>query len=153
VISSVSECASLRNYLTYYRSVGGIKRDRAVVSRYALRKGLLRPKYLGKLHWQVGKKVIKDRDVVRSIQSRFGELKVSGEGWRYVKGVPEEVRSALINARAMRIRTLSLIASGYVRNIFRYWSTRYIWDAVVRCPKCGRSIPSMLGSVRTAATA
>ena len=39
------------------------------------------------------------------------------EGWRYVKGVPEDVKSALVNARAMRIHTLSLIASGYVANM------------------------------------
>ena len=39
------------------------------------------------------------------------------EGWRYVKGVPEDVKSALISARAMRIHVLSLIASGYVSNL------------------------------------
>ena len=57
----------------------GTKRDRAVVSKYALRKGLLRPKYLRKLHWRVGKKAIRDKDVLRFIQSRFGELKISEE--------------------------------------------------------------------------
>jgi len=45
------------------------------------------------------------------------DVRSDEEGWRYVKGVPEEVRSALINARAMRIHTLSLIASGYVGNM------------------------------------
>jgi len=58
---------------------GGTKRDRVVVSKYALRKGLLRPKYLRKLHWRVGKKAIQDKDVLRFIQSRFGKLKISEE--------------------------------------------------------------------------
>jgi len=66
----------LLNLLEKYR---GTKRNRAVVSKYALRKDLLRPKYLRKLHWRIGKKAIRDKDVLRFIQSRFGELKISEE--------------------------------------------------------------------------
>jgi len=57
----------------------GTRRDRASISKYAVKKELLRPKYLRKIHWRVGKKVVSDKDVVRFIQSRFGELKVSAE--------------------------------------------------------------------------
>mgnify|MGYP000403800114 CR=1 FL=1 len=57
----------------------GTRRDRAAVSKYALRKQLLRPKYLRKLHWRIGKKAIRDKDTLRFIQSRFGELKISEE--------------------------------------------------------------------------
>ncbi|RLG74436.1 MAG: integrase, partial [Thermoprotei archaeon] len=58
---------------------GGTKRDRSKVSDYARYHNLLRPKYLRKLHWQIGKKVVRDKDVLRFIQSRFGELKISEE--------------------------------------------------------------------------
>jgi len=52
----------------------------------------------------------------------FGEaivadVKSDSEGWKYVKGVPEGVRSALISERALRIHTLALIASGYASNL------------------------------------
>jgi len=52
----------------------GIKRDRSKVSDYARNYDLLRPKYLRKLHWRIGTRVIQDKDVLRFIQSRFGEL-------------------------------------------------------------------------------
>ncbi len=39
------------------------------------------------------------------------------EGWRYVRGEPEDVKSSLISERAMRIHVLALIASGYVSNL------------------------------------
>ncbi len=40
------------------------------------------------------------------------DVKSDEEGWRYVRGRPEDVSSSLISERAMRIHVLSLIASG-----------------------------------------
>ena len=47
----------------------------------------------------------------------IADVKDEGEGWRYINGRPEPVKSALISERALRIHTLSLIASGYVEGI------------------------------------
>jgi len=68
-----------KELLTLLEKHKGTKRDRVAVSKYALRKQLLRPKYLRKLHWRIGKKAIRDKDTLRFIQSRFGELKISEE--------------------------------------------------------------------------
>jgi len=50
--------------------------DRRTVTRYAIRHGLLAPKYMRKVSWRLAIKAM-PREVVRFIQSRFGELKVS----------------------------------------------------------------------------
>ena len=68
-----------KDLLKLLEKYGGTKRDRSKVSDYARYHDLLRPKYLRKLHWQIGKRVVRDKDVLRFIQSRFGELKISEE--------------------------------------------------------------------------
>jgi len=50
--------------------------DRKTVTRYAIRHGLLAPKYMRKVSWRLMIKVM-PREVARFIQSRFGELKIS----------------------------------------------------------------------------
>jgi len=50
--------------------------DRRTVTRYAIRHGLLAPKYMRKVSWRLMVKVM-PREVARFIQSRFGELKIS----------------------------------------------------------------------------
>jgi len=56
---------------------GRTKRKRSKVSDYARNYDLLRPKYLRKLHWRIGTRVIQDKDILRFIQSRFGELGIA----------------------------------------------------------------------------
>ena len=50
--------------------------DRRTVTRYAIRHGLLAPKYMRKVSWRLMVKAM-PREVARFIQSRFGELKIS----------------------------------------------------------------------------
>jgi intergrase/recombinase len=50
--------------------------DRRTVTRYAIRYGLLAPKYMRKVSWRLMIKIM-PREVARFIQSRFGELKIS----------------------------------------------------------------------------
>ncbi|RLE45911.1 MAG: hypothetical protein DRJ31_10640 [Candidatus Methanomethylicota archaeon] len=67
-----------------------------------------------KLHWQVGKKVIKDKDVVRFIQSRLGELKISEE--RY----GDLLREADVGyPKLMKVLSNGLNDPVYLRTLFR----------------------------------
>jgi intergrase/recombinase len=50
--------------------------DRRTVTRYAVRHGLLAPKYMRKVSWRLMVKAM-PREVARFIQSRFGELRIS----------------------------------------------------------------------------
>jgi intergrase/recombinase len=62
--------------LELLKEFAGNNIDRRTVARYAIRHGLLVPKYMRKVSWRLMIKVI-PREVARFIQSRFGELKVS----------------------------------------------------------------------------
>jgi intergrase/recombinase len=45
--------------------------------KYAKRNGLLPPKYVGKVAWRLMVEAV-PHEVARFVQSRFGELKISG---------------------------------------------------------------------------
>jgi len=62
--------------LELLKKFAGNNIDRRTVTRYAIRHGLLAPKYMRKVSWRLMIKVM-PREVARFIQSRFGELKIS----------------------------------------------------------------------------
>jgi len=81
------------------------------VSKYAREHDLVRAKVFRELHWQVLKKVI-DKDVVRFIQSRFGELEVSASSYDNL------LRDADIQyPKAMEILKKGLQDPEYLRNV------------------------------------
>jgi intergrase/recombinase len=51
--------------------------DRNSVRKYAKRNGLLPPKYVGEVAWRLMVEAV-PHEVTRFVQSRFGELKISG---------------------------------------------------------------------------
>jgi intergrase/recombinase len=62
--------------LELLKEFAGNSFDRRTVTRYAIRHGLLAPKYMRKVSWRLMIKIM-PREVARFIQSRFGELKIS----------------------------------------------------------------------------
>jgi intergrase/recombinase len=61
----------------------GNNADRRTVTRYAIRHSLLAPKHMRKVSWRIMIKVM-PREVVRFIQSIFGELKISEAGYEHL---------------------------------------------------------------------
>ena len=63
--------------------------DRSPITRYARRHGLLPPKHMRKVAWRPMVRAM-PREVARFIQSRFGELRVSGARYEDLLGEADE---------------------------------------------------------------
>jgi len=62
--------------LKILKKYAGLKIDRRPLEKYIRRRKLLTPKYMRKISWRLMIKVM-PKEIVRFIQSRFGELKIS----------------------------------------------------------------------------
>lgn len=50
-------------------------------------------------------------------ESIIADVRDEKEGWMYLRGEPESIKSSLISERSMRIHVLALISSGYVSSL------------------------------------
>jgi len=88
---------------------------RVVIYTRRFEGGYMKPISIAEYKQMAGRAGRPQYDVIG--EAIIADVRDEGEGWRYIKGKPEPVKSALINERALRIHTLSLIASGYVESI------------------------------------
>ena len=77
--------------------------------------GIMKPITIAEYKQMAGRAGRPQYDVLG--EAIIADVRDEGEGWRYVRGRPENVKSALISERALRIHTLSLIASRYVYTV------------------------------------